>query len=337
MKATETNLLSFLQGTRQFIIPIYQRTYSWTQPECQQLWNDIVRASADEAISAHFIGSVVYVERGLYQISAVPQVLVIDGQQRLTTLTLLLAALGKVIEERGITGEVTRKKVNAYYLFNTQEEGELHYKLLLTRSDKETLTRILDDAEPLPDASKRITDNYNFFLQQLRRPDVDPMGIYHGVSKLVLVDISLDRTHDNPQLIFESLNSTGRELSQADLIRNYVLMGQEVAEQTQLYNHYWYPMERRLMDQRRAAMSPSRCSIASCATISPSSPHRARFRTSKMCMPPSRPTARNMRRSRSPTSWQTSTGMRATLSSSSTPRMPTRKRCHACRHQRAQG
>ena len=251
MKATETNLLSFLQGTRQFIIPIYQRTYSWTLPECQQLWNDIVRASADETISAHFIGSVVYVERGLYQISAVPQVLVIDGQQRLTTLTLLLAVLGKVIQERGITGDVTRKKVNAYYLFNPQEEGELHYKLLLTRSDKETLTRILDDADPLPDASKRIIDNYNYFLQQLRRPEVDPMRIYHGISKLVLVDISLDRTHDNPQLIFESLNSTGRELSQADLIRNYVLMGQEVAEQTQLYNHYWYPMEQRLMNQRQ--------------------------------------------------------------------------------------
>ena len=252
MKATETNLLSFLQGTRQFIIPIYQRTYSWTQLECQQLWSDVVRASADDHISAHFIGSVVYVERSLYQISAVPQVLVIDGQQRLTTLTLLLAALGTVIDERGMSGDITRKKLEAYYLFNTQEEGELRYKLLLTRSDKETLIRILDGPEPPVETSKRITDNYAFFLQQLRRPDVDPLLIYQGVCKLILVDISLDRSHDNPQLIFESLNSTGRELSQADLIRNYVLMGQEVAEQTQLYNAYWYPMEQRLMDQRQS-------------------------------------------------------------------------------------
>jgi len=250
MKANETGLLKFLQGTRQFIIPIYQRTYSWTLAECQQLWNDIVRASENDDISAHFIGSVVYIERGLYQVSAVPQVLVIDGQQRLTTLTLLLAALGKVIEERGLTGEVTRKKISAYCLFNSEEEGELRYKLLLTRSDKETLTRILDDVEPLVTASKRITDNSAFFLQQLRRPDVDPLRIYQGVSKLILVDISLDRSHDNPQLIFESLNSTGRELSQADLVRNYVLMGLDVLDQTKLYNLYWYPMEQRLMDPR---------------------------------------------------------------------------------------
>ncbi|MEO7000935.1 MAG: DUF262 and DUF1524 domain-containing protein [Ktedonobacterales bacterium] len=249
MKANETGLLKFLQGTRQFIIPIYQRTYSWTLAECQQLWSDIIRASENDNISAHFIGSVVYIERGLYQVSAVPQVLVIDGQQRLTTLTLLLAALGKILEERGLTGEVTRKKIGAYCLFNSEEEGELRYKLLLTRSDKETLIRILDDVDPLKTASRRITDNYAFFLQQLRRPDVDPLRIYQGVSKLILVDISLDRTHDNPQLIFESLNSTGRELSQVDLIRNYVLMGQDVAEQTQLYNHYWYPMEQRLMEQ----------------------------------------------------------------------------------------
>src|SRR5258706_9206053 len=140
MKATETNLLKFLQGTRQFIIPIYQRTYSWTQSQCQQLWNDILRAGTDEEVSGHFIGSVVYVERGLYTISSVPQVLVIDGQQRLTTLTLLLAALGKVIEERELSGETSRKKIDNYYLFNSEEEDELHYKLLLTRGDKDTLT-----------------------------------------------------------------------------------------------------------------------------------------------------------------------------------------------------
>lgn len=139
MKAVETNLLKFLQGTRQFIIPIYQRTYSWTQLQCQQLWHDILRAGTDEEVSGHFIGSVVYVERGLYTISSVPQVLVIDGQQRLTTLTLLLAALGKVIEERELSGETSRKKIENYYLFNSEEEDELHYKLLLTRGDKDTL------------------------------------------------------------------------------------------------------------------------------------------------------------------------------------------------------
>ena len=98
MKATETNCLKFLNGLKQFVIPIYQRTYSWTLKQCQQLWHDIVRAAEDEAVSGHFIGSVVYIERGLYQVTSVPQLLVIDGQQRLTTISLLLAALGKAIE-----------------------------------------------------------------------------------------------------------------------------------------------------------------------------------------------------------------------------------------------
>lgn len=246
MKATETNLLKFLQGTRQFIIPIYQRTYSWTLPECQQLWNDIERAGQDEYVSGHFIGSVVYVERGLYTISSVPQVLVIDGQQRLTTLTLLLAALGRVLDERGLSGETSRRRIENYYLYNSEEEGELHYKLLLTRGDKDTLIHVLDSAELPASASKHISDNYAFFLQQFRRAEVDPFAVFRGVSKLIIVDIALDRNHDNPQLIFESLNSTGLELSQADLIRNYVLMGLDVVEQTKLYNQYWYPMEQRL-------------------------------------------------------------------------------------------
>src|SRR6266511_2836280 len=98
MKAVETNFLKFLQGQRQFVIPIYQRTYSWTIKECEQLWKDILRAAQDDAVAGHFVGSVVYIERGLYQVTAVPQLLVIDGQQRLTTLSLLLGALGRALE-----------------------------------------------------------------------------------------------------------------------------------------------------------------------------------------------------------------------------------------------
>ena len=95
MKATETPLVKFLQGTKQFVIPIYQRTYSWTEKQCEQLWNDIIQVSKNSAIPAHFIGSIVYIEKGLYQVSSVPQLQVIDGQQRLTTLSLLLTAFGK--------------------------------------------------------------------------------------------------------------------------------------------------------------------------------------------------------------------------------------------------
>src|SRR5438132_1709944 len=109
MKASETKFLDFLKGPKQFIIPIYQRTYSWTLKQCEQLWEDIVRAAKDEKVAGHFVGSIVYIEKGLYQISSIPQLLVIDGQQRLTTLSLILMAMGRVIKQRGNESEISQK------------------------------------------------------------------------------------------------------------------------------------------------------------------------------------------------------------------------------------
>ncbi|WP_286230599.1 DUF262 and DUF1524 domain-containing protein [Neobacillus mesonae] len=244
MKASETNFLKFLQGTKQFIIPIYQRKYSWTIEQCRQLWNDIVRAASDEEIKGHFVGSIVYIEKGLYQISAVPQLLVIDGQQRMTTLTLLLAAFGKALRESEVKTEITSKKVKNRYLVNDDEDDELYYKLALTQTDKETLFSLLDEKELPEDHSTRVVENYKFFLDQVSKSSISLNTLYQGIAKLIIVDISLDRDHDNPQLIFESLNSTGLDLSQADLIRNYVLMKLEPKEQEVLYKSYWYPMEK---------------------------------------------------------------------------------------------
>jgi uncharacterized protein with ParB-like and HNH nuclease domain/predicted transport protein len=254
MKASETNFLKFLQGTKQFIIPIYQRKYSWTIQQCRQLWNDIVRAAEDEEVQGHFVGSIVYIEKGLYQISAVPQLLVIDGQQRLTTLSLLLMALARAIEESGKPHEITKKKIMNYYLVNNEEEDDLYYKLLLTKSDKDTYIQLLADKELSDDYSQRIVDNYDFFANAIRKSGIDLNKLYRGISKLIIVDIALDRDHDNPQLIFESLNSTGLDLSQADLIRNYVLMQLEPKEQNELYMDYWYPMEKGFGDLNDTAL-----------------------------------------------------------------------------------
>ncbi len=244
MKASETNLLKFLQGTKQFIIPIYQRKYSWNISQCKQLWEDIVRASTDDDIKGHFVGSVVYIERGLYQISAVPQLLVIDGQQRLTTMTLLLMAFGKALKESDEKLDITSRKVQNYYLVNNDEEDELYHKLLLTERDKETLLNMVNDHEIPQDYSPKIVENYEFFENAIRKSGLNLNQLYQGLSKLIIVDISLDRDHDNPQLIFESLNSTGLELSQADLIRNYILMRMDPKEQERLYLKYWSPMEK---------------------------------------------------------------------------------------------
>ena len=244
VKASETNFLKFLQGTKQFIIPIYQRKYSWSLEQCKQLWNDILRASKDDDIRGHFVGSIVYIEKGLYQISAVPQLLVIDGQQRMTTLTLLLLALGKAIKDSDETFDITSKKIKNYYLVNNDEEDELYHKLLLTQTDKETLLSLINEKELPEEYSQRVYENFHFFLESIKKSGMDFNLLYRGISKLIVVDISLDRDHDNPQLIFESLNSTGLELSQADLIRNYVLMKLEPREQEKLYKSYWYPMEK---------------------------------------------------------------------------------------------
>lgn len=243
MKATEAKLLEFLKKSPQFVIPIYQRTYSWTEKECRQLWEDIHRAGANDDISAHFIGSVVYVEKGLYSISSQSPLLVIDGQQRLTTVSLIIAALANAIGEgEPIEGFSTRKLRN-YYLLNPEEEGERHYKLILSQTDKPSLMAILQDAPQPMEHSIRVSENYKLFQDLLASQQDGLETVCKGIAKLMLVDISLDREQDNPQLIFESMNSTGRELSQADLIRNYILMGLEPELQTKLYEHYWRPME----------------------------------------------------------------------------------------------
>lgn len=247
MKATEANLLKFLRKSPQFIIPIYQRNYAWTAAQCRQLWGDLMRAGRDPKVTAHFIGSIVYVERGLSSVTSQEALLVIDGQQRLTTSTLLIAALARHFETHGL-GEVldafSNKKLRNYYLLNPDEEGERHFKLILSETDKETLLALLQGA-PLPaEASSRITENYVLFQELIAANQAELEAICHGLAKLVIVDVSLDRAQDNPQMIFESMNSTGLELSQADLIRNYILMGLEPKLQTDLYKAYWRPMEK---------------------------------------------------------------------------------------------
>lgn len=247
MKATEANLLKFLRKSPQFVIPIYQRNYSWTEEQCIQLWADLLRAGREETISAHFIGSIVYVERGLSTVTSQEALLVIDGQQRLTTSTLLIAALAQHFEDKGIAELLeafSAKKLRNYYLLNPDEEGERHFKLILSETDKDTLLAILKGAPMPAEISSRIEQNYQLFQALIQKHEGELEAICQGLAKLVIVDVSLDRSQDNPQLIFESMNSTGLELSQADLIRNFILMGLEPKLQTELYKNYWRPMEK---------------------------------------------------------------------------------------------
>ena len=243
MRAAGATLLGFLRKSPQFIIPIYQRTYSWSEVQCTQLWDDILHAGTDESIKAHFIGSVVYIEESLSQVTDPSSLLVIDGQQRIATVSLIIEALARHLGESEPIEGFSAEKLRSYYLLNQPEKGQKRYKLLLTQADKRTLVAIVDQKK-LPKAySHRIHGNYEFFERKIGELGDDVVPLCIGLAKLMLVDIALDRNHDNPQLIFESMNSTGLALSQADLIRNFVLMDLESDRQERLYNDYWRPME----------------------------------------------------------------------------------------------
>ncbi|NLK66536.1 MAG: DUF262 domain-containing protein [Campylobacteraceae bacterium] len=246
MKAVEANLLKFIYESSQFVIPIYQRAYSWTEKECLQLWEDILRAGSNDSIKAHFIGSIVYVQDGQYSVTAQSPLLVIDGQQRLTTIILLLTALSDLLSDnQEIMDGFSKEEIRDFYLMDPRKKDSRKYKLILSQTDKDTLIALIDkDKANFPEKySLRIMENYEFFKKKLSENIYNLEVVCKGLSKLLIVDISLDRQHDNPQLIFESMNSTGKELAQADLIRNYILMGLEPELQTELYQKYWRPME----------------------------------------------------------------------------------------------
>ena len=240
MKAQDLQFTQLLEGSKQFIVPIFQRTYSWEHSHCEQLWDDIIRVGQNSELNSHFIGSAVYIPDQDTS-AAISRWLVIDGQQRITTMMLLLLAFKRRLEAEEIEDPVSPALIEDYYLKNRYGAGELGYKMLLTRTDKNTLIALLDGKDSGEGASHRIVENFQFFTDKMAKADLGV--VYQGVQKLMIVDVRLQQGIDNPQMIFESMNSTGKALTQADLIRNFVLMGLEHDLQTRLYNDYWRPME----------------------------------------------------------------------------------------------
>lgn len=244
MKANEARLLDFLWKAPQMVIPIFQRTYSWSEKQCEQLWNDIERCGTGEYIDVHFVGSIVHVADGLGGVTKKSPLLIIDGQQRLTTVSLLLAAMAEKVEGELAEG-LSKEEIKYRYLIDHLGKGNARYKLILSKTDGETFISIIDDQKPALVESIRIRENYRYFLNKLGN-DVEMLQtIWKGLQKILVVEVALERGKDNPQLIFESMNSTGKELSQADLIRNYVLMGLEQGFQTRMYEGYWFKIEQK--------------------------------------------------------------------------------------------
>ncbi len=248
MKASEGKLLDFLRKPVRLEIPVFQRQYTWSKKECGRLWDDILRVGRREEAKTHFIGSVLYVTGSALSSTGLPSAQVIDGHQRLTTVTLLLEALARHVEDSEPVPGFSARNIRDYYLLDPLEKGMDRYKLVLSRSDKESLIRLLrqdDLSSPLPpDRSSQVDENFDFFTNQIRRLGGDLAALCNGLNRLIIVDISLNRAQDNPQRIFESLNATGVALASVDLARNYTLMGLAPAVQQDLYDRFWCKMER---------------------------------------------------------------------------------------------
>lgn len=246
MRANETRLNKLLaEPDKQFSVPIYQRRYSWTEKQCTTLWNDIIKLSDKEGNVGHFIGSIVCYQQNDEDLPGEIKVkIVIDGQQRLTTLSLIMLAMIRSYERLGEEGVKIAKSIKRQYILNEEYTGEDRYKLIPTYEDKETYFAIVNELErELKNPSTQMLDNFNLFCEYLSDDEKMLKKIYSGINKLDLVYIGLTKNQDNPQLIFESMNSTGLSLSQGDLLRNYLLLDMPTKEQEDLYNSYWRPIE----------------------------------------------------------------------------------------------
>lgn len=247
MKANETKVDKFLATNETtFAIPVYQRNYDWTLFQCKQLLHDIIETGKNDKTNAHFIGSIVYVHDDVYTASGLTELTIIDGQQRLTTITLIYIALYRLAKE--LDNQMLVNRIQKTYLINEFAPEEEKLKLKPTENNKEALRHILNstDGEEFKGYSK-IIENFDYFRSAINAENFEV--IQRGLSKLIFVDIALDRQKDNPQRIFESLNSTGLELSQADLIRNYILMGLSRTNQDRIYKSYWEVIEKNAKDE----------------------------------------------------------------------------------------
>lgn len=241
MKADNINFLEFIgPGKRTFYIPVYQRNYDWKKLQCTTLFKDIESIAIDDTRYSHFLGTIVYIEGN--STANFREFIVIDGQQRLTTIMILLKAILDQTEN-----EELKQDIKECYLTNRFSPEPLKIKLKPMKSDSKNYQKLIhDQIEDMEES--QILFNYNLFKQLISESSLTPEELYTGIQKLEIVYIQLTKEKENPQLIFESLNSTGLDLTQADLIRNYLLMGQSYQQQERLYHHYWIKLETMLPD-----------------------------------------------------------------------------------------
>ena len=240
MKGSEAWLIQFMEGTtKRFVIPVYQRNYDWRIEHCEQLYNDLLRVSLNNRTS-HFFGSIVSV----YNNNAKQEEhLIIDGQQRLTTISLLLLAIHNLIQAGKVESNNPNlgQKIYEVYLVDKWESQEPRIKLKPIKNDQRAFSCLFNtDEENI--AESNLTINYYYFYDRIQKAEITVDSLFDAISLLQIINIKLSND-DNPQLIFESLNSTGLELSEGDKIRNYILMGLPSDLQELYYDKYWCKIE----------------------------------------------------------------------------------------------
>jgi len=251
MDPKKGSIYELLNGNTQFIVPVYQRKYSWLKDkQCARLWKDIVEMEKSGK-RQHFVGSIVNIAESKSPMG-IQKYLIIDGQQRMTTLTILMIALRDYLIENP-DEDVDPETLTTMLLKNIGQKGDNRYKMMLTESDKDILIKLIDKSPIYDTEDSNIYLNYQYFKLQIANSDLSPQQIYESIAKLQIISITLDREDgDDPQLIFESLNSTGMDLSQSDLIRNFILMGISNDEQIDIYNNYWSPVEKTFPSETRS-------------------------------------------------------------------------------------
>jgi uncharacterized protein with ParB-like and HNH nuclease domain len=232
MKANELPITNFLQIPNvQFVIPVYQRNYDWTNNECKELINDVIAVEKYNR-GTHFIGSIVFIHEGTYSTSEVKELVIIDGQQRLTTINIIYVALFRFAKENSMQNEADM--LLNMFLTNQYVQHESS-KLKLKQTDTNSLAfkAIMNDTENEFNHYSNVIENFNYFKSVITQENFNT--ILSGLKRLIFVEISLERGKDDPQRIFESLNSTGLDLSQSDLIRNYILMDLDPKNQHKIF------------------------------------------------------------------------------------------------------
>jgi uncharacterized protein with ParB-like and HNH nuclease domain len=245
MKANELPIITFLQAVNvQFVIPVYQRNYDWKNAECKELLNDIISVETENR-GTHFIGSIVFVHEGTYSTSEVKELVIIDGQQRLTTINILYVALYRFAKENSKTQDA--EKLYNMFLTNQYVQNESSkLKLKQTDTNSSAFNAIMLGTQNEFATFSNVIENYNYFRSCINEENFEL--ILRGLNRLIFVEISLERDKDDPQRIFESLNSTGLDLSQSDLIRNFILMDLPPKDQNRIFETIWNPIEENAKD-----------------------------------------------------------------------------------------